>query len=267
MTNKFNMDVSKENSPNFFAYTGEGGSRTVEVTLYNQNSLFELDGYIATVYTEKPDGTVSYISGTIDENTITFTLTTQMCAVLGKCKTWITLYSATEESTLTVGYIFYEVLLGYDENSIESQDEFSALTDALSDVSSLTTSIQQCQEDIEECQTDITQCQTELDNMNVLLWQGLAGKDDTITVPNILEYRLIMLETPDLNCDIPSFRNKSNNNYYGTTGVNTSTGGAEVFYARLEITEEGVYICDMSTTKGGNTIAFSPSISKIWGVI
>lgn len=103
--------------------------------------VFVLDDYTpgsgatANLYIKKPDGTEIYNSCTISGNQITYKPTTQSFAALGvsKCQLQIIETSGTAVSFLIYADVTENII---DSSAIESQDEFTALEDALREVES-----------------------------------------------------------------------------------------------------------------------------------
>lgn len=102
------------------------------------NIVFVLDDYeptgTASLYIEKPDGTKIYNACTIDGNQITYEPTTQSFAVLGVSECQLQIVEA--DGTALSFIIYAEVTKNIvDASAIESQDEFTALEQALQTVS------------------------------------------------------------------------------------------------------------------------------------
>lgn len=103
--------------------------------------VFVLDDYTpatgatANLYIKKPDGTEVYNSCTISGNQVTYKPTTQSFAALGtnKCQLQIVKSGNTAVSFLIYADVTENII---DSSAIESQDEFTALEEALSTVSS-----------------------------------------------------------------------------------------------------------------------------------
>ena len=102
--------------------------------------VFVLDDYTpsvgatASLYIKKPDGTEIYNACTIEDNLVTYEPTTQSFAALGvnKCQLQIIESGETGVSFLIYADVTENII---DSSAIESQDEFTALEEALSTVS------------------------------------------------------------------------------------------------------------------------------------
>ena len=107
---------------------------------------FVLDDYVpasgctASLYIEKPDGTKIYNACSVADNLVTYEPTTQSFAVLGINNAQLQL---VEPNGTGVSFLMYiEVTKNIiDESAIESQDEFTALEEALQTVSQYDTRI------------------------------------------------------------------------------------------------------------------------------
>lgn len=103
--------------------------------------VFVLDDYTpgsnatANLYIQKPDGTEIYNSCAISGNQVTYKPTTQSFASLGtsKCQLQIIEPNGTAVSFLVYADVTENII---DSSAIESQDEFTALEDALREVES-----------------------------------------------------------------------------------------------------------------------------------
>ena len=106
----------------------------------NPAITFVLDDYTpgsgatASLYIKKPDGTEIYNSCTISGNQVTYKPTTQSFASLGtsKCQLQIIESGDTAVSFLIYADVTENII---DSSAIESQDEFTALEEALQTVS------------------------------------------------------------------------------------------------------------------------------------
>lgn len=101
--------------------------------------IFVLDDYTptgtASLYIQKPDGTKIYNACTISGNQVTYKPTTQSFASLGtnKCQLQIIEPNGTAVSFLIYADVTENII---DSSAIESQDEFTALEEALREVES-----------------------------------------------------------------------------------------------------------------------------------
>lgn len=91
-------------------------------------------GSTASLYIEKPDETLIYNACTIEDNKITYTPTTQSFAVVGQSKCQLQI---VETDGTAVSFLIYADVSGniIDSSAVESQNEFTALEEALQTVS------------------------------------------------------------------------------------------------------------------------------------
>lgn len=105
----------------------------------NPAITFVFDDYIpsgtARLYIEKPDGTKIYNSCTISGNNVTYKPTTQSFAAVGINKGQLQIVEPNGTAVSFVMFIDVSENI-IDSSAIESQDEFTALEEALRDVSS-----------------------------------------------------------------------------------------------------------------------------------
>ena len=151
--------------------------------------VFVLDDYTpgsgatASLYIKKPDGTEIYNSCTISGNQVTYKPTTQSFASLGtsKCQLQIIESGDTAVSFLIYADVTENII---DSSAIESQDEFTALEEALQTVSSYDARIT-------ANTNNIAQDRAILDSINRPLVLGYAGgtgggitQPDDVVVPS-----------------------------------------------------------------------------------
>lgn len=109
--------------------------RGVDITLTDCGAVVvPAGGDVCNLYCKKTDGTVSYLSGTITGDAVRVDFTNTLLAVPGviECELEVTSGSDTVSTP-----VFKMVVLpsNYDQSAIESQDEFTALEDALDTLS------------------------------------------------------------------------------------------------------------------------------------
>ena len=92
----------------------------------------------AQIYLEKPSGSLIYNAASIEDNSIIISPTTQMTAEVGVNKGQLRIVNGTDILHTFIFYVkVYESII--DDSAIESQDEFTALEEALSAVSDVVT--------------------------------------------------------------------------------------------------------------------------------
>lgn len=110
-------------------------------TLLNNSVAYNLTGLTGKIYIKKPNGQEVFSNLTIDSATggkLSFLLTTQCLTVPGVVEAEITLYGNSGEvlTSITFTYIVKPVLR--DDTAIESTNEYTALTEALAEVTGFT---------------------------------------------------------------------------------------------------------------------------------
>jgi hypothetical protein len=92
----------------------------------------------AQIYLEKPSGALIYNAASIEDNSIIISPTTQMTAEVGVNKGQLRIVNGTDILHTFIFYVkVYESII--DDSAIESQDEFTALEEALAAVSDVVT--------------------------------------------------------------------------------------------------------------------------------
>lgn len=123
--------------PVMTAQQGNAG-RGAAVTLVASGQVIQLEGETVTFYVRKPDGTVSFLPATISGTSILCDFTTQMLAVPGVLQVELLLSGGTEEDPESISTPIFQVAVqpsNINGSAIESQNEFTALQTALSQVS------------------------------------------------------------------------------------------------------------------------------------
>lgn len=120
---------------------GENGARRLSIALYMHSVPYMADtGTTVTFRAVKPDGTKLFNSATIADNVVTVGLTTQTVAALGTVKCELSIYGANNEVLYSPQFdIIVEDYL-YSDTAIESTDEYTDLTEALSKVNNIVSS-------------------------------------------------------------------------------------------------------------------------------
>ncbi|MGL6202048.1 MAG: BppU family phage baseplate upper protein [Lachnospiraceae bacterium] len=121
-------------------------------------------GATATIYANKPDKTRVFNNCTISGQTVLIRLTTQMLAAVGElqCQFQI-IYSSDIVKTFQININVHKSLI--DSTSIESGDEFGALTDALKTVTGLQDGIDTANERIDSANGRIDVISEDFENL------------------------------------------------------------------------------------------------------
>ena len=123
--------------PVMTAQQGNAG-RGAAITLVASGQVVQLEGGTVTFYVRKPDGTVSFLPAKISGTSILCDFTTQMLAVPGVLQVEVLISGGTEEAPESISTPIFQVVVqpsNIDSSAIESQNEFTALQEALAQVS------------------------------------------------------------------------------------------------------------------------------------
>ena len=222
-------------------------------------------GSTASLYIEKPDETLIYNACTIEDNKITYTPTTQSFAVVGqsKCQLQIVETDGTAVSFLIYADVSENII---DSSAIESQNEFTALEEALQTVSDYDGRIQ-----------------TNTDNIE-LLQEAVDGKlsltGGTLTGDLSINNKVLLTADGSIAClgkDIPQ---NANLNDYITQGIYACRFNANIptlsncpteYAFRLEVTsvsasiDNSYYIVQKLTDYYANEyIRYGIKVSSNW---
>lgn len=223
---------------------------------------FVLDDYMpasgcaASLYIEKPDGTKIYNACTVADNLITYEPTTQSFAVLGINHAQLHL---VEPNGAAISFLMHiEVTKNIiDSSAIESQDEFTALEEALQTVSQYDTRI-----------TDNTNRISVIEPLanNAVLHndtKGLVTLNGNITIKKVEPTIKFTNSETTANSSITVFpSNQFGNNFVLSSGGNTVIGGGEYALSRYNEslvgdTSENLYLgadTDVYIETNANTI-------------
>ena len=185
-------------------------SRTVIITLEDYNGkLIDLTGAAVRVHFTKPDTKVVYLSAEIVNPSlgcVSVTLDSQCVAVKGTV-TAIVQVTGADGGNLYLTGLSFDIADIDIENSIESANEFTALTEALSTVQQYDGRIATNTADIAELQTDKAD-KSEVEDLDAnkadkselgikkrVLWNGsLTSNDTTVTLSDDLSnYAMILV--------------------------------------------------------------------------
>lgn len=109
-------------------------ARVLKISLVDNGKIFEIaEGCVATFRAKKPDGTVLFNNCTIENNVITYELTNQTSAVVGEVECEVTLYDSDNKQITSPRFSLAVTDTLYDDNEIESQDEFNQLGHSLTE--------------------------------------------------------------------------------------------------------------------------------------
>lgn len=157
--------------------------------------VFVLDDYtpsagsVANLYIKKPDGTEIYNSCTISGNQVTYRPTTQSFAALGvsKCQLQIVKSGNTAVSFLIYADVTENII---DSSAVESQDEFTALEEALSTVSDYDGRITTNANNISALTTRMTTAETTLAKVDGIERGAIAAGADLNSITDMGYYNV-----------------------------------------------------------------------------
>lgn len=133
------IDINKKPFQTITANVGEVASRFIRITILENNMSADLTGVTAYLYAKKADGTKVFNSITVEnakQGIVLAELTSQVLAIPGLVK--LTLLLTKDGAKLASKQIIVTVdESAIDEESIESTNEFNALTDALKKVNNI----------------------------------------------------------------------------------------------------------------------------------
>ena len=117
---------------------GENGARWLAIALYMHSVPYMADAGTTAVFRAiKPDNTQLFNSATITDNVVTVGLTTQTVAALGTVRCELSIYGMNNELLYSPQFdVIVEDYL-YSDTAIESTDEYTNLTEALSTVNNI----------------------------------------------------------------------------------------------------------------------------------
>lgn len=117
---------------------GENGARRLAIALYMHSVPYMADAGTTAVFRAiKPDNTQLFNSATITDNVVTVGLTTQTVASLGTVRCELSIYGMNNELLYSPQFdVIVEDYL-YSDTAIESTDEYTNLTEALSTVNNI----------------------------------------------------------------------------------------------------------------------------------
>lgn len=128
-------------------------------TLLDSSVAYNLTGLTGKIYIKKPNGQEVFSNLTIDSATggkLSFLLTTQCLTVPGTVEAEITLYGTSGEVLTSITFTYIVKQLLRDDESIESTNEYTALTEALAEVQNIDNRFAEVNSLLEESQTQIT---------------------------------------------------------------------------------------------------------------
>ena len=140
LANKINM-----NSP-INIKQNDANSHKFIINIFNSSLSHNLSDTTSRIYFKKPDGTKVFLSCVLDgsiNNKLSVLLTTQALTAIGSVACEITIYGTSGEIQTSFTFNFNVLENIRDDEVIESTNDFSALTDALAVVTTITNKLAQ----------------------------------------------------------------------------------------------------------------------------
>lgn len=122
------LNVKKDDTARKFYFSLTDGGRPYQIAE---------EGCTAVFRAKKPDGTILYNDCTINDNVIEYTLTQQTSASVGIVDCEVTLYGSDSRQITSPRFVLVVEDNLYSDSEIESTDEFTALTEAVSEANNL----------------------------------------------------------------------------------------------------------------------------------
>ena len=131
---KISLDIHEHASQAVLKAKKTDTGRKLHITLRAGGTPYTIanDCYAAFKAT-KPDGTVLFNSCTIENNEIIYEFTEQTCTSVGRCKCEIALYGPDDKIITSPRFSLLVDGTIYPDEIVESTDEFSALTELITD--------------------------------------------------------------------------------------------------------------------------------------
>lgn len=131
---RISLDIHEHGSQAVLKAKKTDTGRMLHITLREGGTpyIIEADCY-AVFKATKPDGSILYNACTIERNEIIYEFTEQTCTAVGRCRCEIALYGLDDKLITSPRFALLVDGTIYPEGSVESTDEFSALTHLISD--------------------------------------------------------------------------------------------------------------------------------------
>ena len=142
--NKLSLDVNKSGTQaNIVAKQGDIQSRAVIITFNKNGQIYNVEeGNTAIIRAKKPDGTVIYNSATVEDGKVYFIFTSQYCTSVGKVTLEVQILDSNNHVLYTPKFILRVEDNLYDDNEIESTNEYTQLTQSINQAQAAITTAQ-----------------------------------------------------------------------------------------------------------------------------
>lgn len=131
---RISLDIHEHGSQAVLKVKKTDTGRKLYITLRSGGTPYIIeDDCYAVFKATKPDGSILYNACTIENNMIIYAFTEQTCTAVGKCRCEIALYGLDDKLITSPRFALLVDGTIYPDESVESTDEFSALTKQISD--------------------------------------------------------------------------------------------------------------------------------------
>lgn len=131
---KISLDINEHGSQTVLKAKKSDTGRKIYITLRAGGTPYPIaDDCYAVFAATKPDGSILYNACTIENNEIIYEFTGQTCSAVGRIRCEIKLYGKDEKLITSPRFALLVDGTVYPDGRVESQDEFSALTQMVSD--------------------------------------------------------------------------------------------------------------------------------------
>lgn len=128
---RLTLDMTEEATQYVIPIKIGDNARQFDFVLTNKGKPYTLEGCTAVFRGLNPDGSVVYNECEINNNVITYTLTTSTSQSIGLIECELTLYGADEKVITSPRFSLVCGDKVYSDDEVEGRDEFTALVDAL----------------------------------------------------------------------------------------------------------------------------------------
>lgn len=131
---KISLDINEHGSQVVLKAKKTDTGRKIYISLRAGGTPYTIEEDCYAVFTAtKPDGSILYNACTIENNEIVYEFTEQTCAAIGRNRCEIKLYGLDEKLITSPRFALLVEGTVYPDEVVESSDEFSALTQMVSD--------------------------------------------------------------------------------------------------------------------------------------
>lgn len=131
---RISLDIHEHGSQAVLKAKKTDTGRKLHISLRSGGTPYTIESDCYAVFkATKPDGSILYNACTIENNEIIYEFTEQTCTSVGRCRCEIALYGMDETLITSPRFVLLVDGTIYPDESVESSDEFSALTKLVGD--------------------------------------------------------------------------------------------------------------------------------------